>query len=74
MKLSDNYLDTFETAKEVTDAILSRKTVIRNSEHSNNHKYAVEAVKKSLGAEIEQLKLLLKHKFNQEFIDDEKEN
>lgn len=71
MKLSDNYLDSFETAKEVVDSILLRKTIIRNSAHSNNHKDAVEAVKKSLSAEIEQLKLLLKHKFNKEFIDDE---
>jgi hypothetical protein len=61
VELSDNYLQTFETSKEVKDAILLRMTVIRTK------RMMPEAVEQGLGVEIEQLKQLLKNKFNEDF-------
>jgi hypothetical protein len=61
MNLSANYLDTFETAREVRDAILLRMTILRN-------KYNMpEKVENGLDKEIDQLKHYLKDRFNEEF-------
>jgi hypothetical protein len=61
VRLSNQYLATYETVQEVKDAILLRMTIIRNKTHMP------DAVEIGLQQEIEQLKFLMKHKFNEDF-------
>jgi hypothetical protein len=61
MRVSQKYLDTFETKQELRDAIFLRLTVIRNAVNMP------EEVKKELTEEINQFKEVLKLKYKEDF-------
>lgn len=61
MRVSDNYLKTFENKIEVRDAILLRQSIIRNAVNMP------ELVKQSMNDEIEQFKEYYKVTFNEDF-------
>lgn len=67
MRMSATYLDTFESAIEVRDAILLRMTIINKMPYKNG---VNELSKRNLEDEIEQLKDYLQHRFNKVFGED----
>ena len=61
MKLSQKYLDSFETKQEIKDAIAMRLSVIRNKS------IMPEVVEIGIGEEIEQFKFILFDKYGERY-------